>query len=131
MPEIDPLRSSLTVSFRASGLKRNLGAVRDCIPQFVGSNLADADLASSYVFSKLAISSVVVHELQWVMLKNFAFLPTTILWALVANASGYEASEEVARVLVTVKPRQFEHVLSEIERQGAAAKYSCRRYADD
>jgi hypothetical protein len=65
------------------------------------------------------------------MLKNFAFLPTIILWALVANASGYEASEEVARVLVTVKPRQFEHVLSEIERQGAAAKYSCRRYADD
>jgi hypothetical protein len=65
------------------------------------------------------------------MLKKVAFLPTTILWTLVANASGYEASEEVARVLVTVKPKQIEHVLREIERQGAAAKYSCRRYADD
>jgi len=65
------------------------------------------------------------------MLKKVAFLSTTILWTLVANASGYEASEEVARVLVTVKQRQFEHILREIERQGAAAKYSCRRYADD
>jgi hypothetical protein len=65
------------------------------------------------------------------MLKKIAFLLTTTLFTLVANASGYEASEEVARVLVTVKQRQFEHVLREIELQGAAAKYSCRRYADD
>jgi hypothetical protein len=81
--------------------------------------------------SELAISIVFVDELQSAMLKNVAFLPTTILWTLVANASGYEASEEIAKVLITVKPKQFEHVLREIERQGAAAKYSCRRYADD
>jgi hypothetical protein len=84
-----------------------------------------------YPISELAISSVFVDELQWAMLKNAAFLVTTILWTLVANASGYEASEEIAKVLITVKPRQFEHVLREIERQGVAAKYSCRRYADD
>ena len=65
------------------------------------------------------------------MLKKIAFLSTITLWTLIANASGYEASEEVARVSVTVKQRQFEHILREIERQGAAAKYSCRRYADD
>jgi hypothetical protein len=65
------------------------------------------------------------------MLRKAAFLLTTILWTSVANASGYEASEEIAKVLITVKPRQFEHVLREIERQGVAAKYSCRRYADE
>ena len=65
------------------------------------------------------------------MRKQIACLLPIIMWTFAANASGYEATEEVARVLVTVKPRQFEHVLHEIERQGAAAKYSCRRYADD
>jgi hypothetical protein len=65
------------------------------------------------------------------VLKNAAFLPMAILWILAANASGYEASEEVAKVLIIVKAKQFEHVLREIERQGVAAKYSCRRYADD
>jgi hypothetical protein len=65
------------------------------------------------------------------MQKNIAFMVITVLGSLVANASGYEASEEDGRVLVSVKQKQFEHVLREIERQGAAARYSCRRYADD
>jgi hypothetical protein len=65
------------------------------------------------------------------MVKRVSFILMTVLGALVANASGYEASEEDGRVLVSVKQKQFEHVLRELERQGAAAKYSCRRYADD
>ncbi len=55
----------------------------------------------------------------------------TVLGTLVANASGYEASEEDGRVLVSVTQKQFERVLREIERQAAAARYSCRRYADN
>jgi len=62
---------------------------------------------------------------------KIAFILMTVLGTLVANAGGYEASEEDGRVLVSVKQKQFEHVLREIERQGAAARHSCRRYADD
>ena len=55
-------------------------------------------------------------------------LVAVLQWPVVAWAAD---TEEVASVSVILKQGQFEHVLRELERQAAAAKYSCKRYYDD
>ena len=60
-----------------------------------------------------------------------AFLGTFLPWPIVTVGADYANTEEVARVSAIVNQGQFEHVLRELERQAAAAKYSCKRYYDN
>jgi hypothetical protein len=60
-----------------------------------------------------------------------AFVGTVLLWPVVTCAADYANTEEVAKVSAIVKQGQFEHVLRELERQAAVAKYSCKRYYDN
>lgn len=60
-----------------------------------------------------------------------AFLGTVLLWPVVTGAADYANTEEVAKVSAIVRQGQFEHVLRELERQAAVAKYSCKRYYDN
>jgi hypothetical protein len=65
------------------------------------------------------------------MLIKFAFVGTVLLWPVVTCATDYTNTEEVAKVSAIVKQGKFEHVLRELERQAAVAKYSCKRYYDN
>jgi hypothetical protein len=65
------------------------------------------------------------------MLMKSAFAGAVLLWPVVTCATDYANTEEVAKVSAIVKQGQFEHVLRELERQAAVAKYSCKRYYDN
>jgi len=65
------------------------------------------------------------------MLTKSAFVGTVLLWPLVIFSGDYANTEEVAKVSAIVKRGQFEHVLRELEKQAAVAKYSCKRYYDN
>ena len=60
-----------------------------------------------------------------------AFAGAVLLWPVVTCATDYTNTEEVAKVSAIVKQGQFEHVLRELERQAAVARYSCKRYNDN
>ena len=62
------------------------------------------------------------------MLIRSALLVAVLQWPVVTCAAD---TEEVASVSAIIKQGQFEHVLRELERQAAVAKYSCKRYDDD
>lgn len=65
------------------------------------------------------------------MLMKSAFVGTVLLWPVVTCAADYANTEEVAKFSAVVEQGQFEHVLRELERQAAVAKYSCKRYYDN
>ncbi len=65
------------------------------------------------------------------MLVKSAFVGTVLFWPLVICAGDYANTEEIAQVSVIVRQGQFEHVLREMEKQAAVAKYSCKRYYDN
>jgi hypothetical protein len=65
------------------------------------------------------------------MLMKSTFAGAVLLWPVVTCAADYANTEEVAKFSAIVKQGQFEHVLRELERQAAVAKYSCKRYYDN
>ena len=65
------------------------------------------------------------------MIMKSAFVGAVLFLPLVICAGDYANTEEVAKVSAIVKQGQFEHVLRELEKQAAVAKYSCKRYYDN